>query len=83
MLNFYRGIAQKRGANWPRFNMALHGLHALVDQEYTGDINIVPVSASPIHCDCYLILMNLSCWQLFSMVSRHVLARSRPSEAAR
>ena len=42
MLNFYRGIAQKRGANWPRFNMALHGLHALVDQEYTGDINIVP-----------------------------------------
>lgn len=42
MLNFYRGVAQKRGDNWPRFNMALHGLHALIDQEYSGDINIVP-----------------------------------------
>ena len=42
VLNFYRGVAQKRGDNWPRFNMALHGLHALVDQEYSGDINIVP-----------------------------------------
>ena len=42
LLNFYRGIAQKRGDNWPRFNMMLHGLHALMDQEYTGDINIMP-----------------------------------------
>jgi NTE family protein len=42
VLNFYRGIAQKYGDNWPRFNMALHGLHALMDQEYSGDINIVP-----------------------------------------
>ena len=42
VLNFYRGVAQKRGDNWPRFNMALHGLHALIDQEYSGDINIVP-----------------------------------------
>lgn len=42
VLNFYRGIAQRRGDNWPRFNMLLHGIHALIDQEYTGDINIVP-----------------------------------------
>lgn len=51
VLNFYRGIAQKRGDNWPRFNMALHGLHALVDQEYSGDINIVPSfrMANPMH----------------------------------
>lgn len=41
-LNFYRGLAQQRGDNWPRFNMMLHGLHALMDQEYTGDINIMP-----------------------------------------
>ena len=42
LLNFYRGVAQKRGDSWPRFNMMLHGLHALMDQEYTGDINIMP-----------------------------------------
>ena len=42
VLNFYRGVAQTKGANWPRFNMMLHGVHALLDQEYTGDINIVP-----------------------------------------
>ena len=42
LLNFYRGLAQKRGDNWPRFNMMMHGLHALMDQEYTGDINIMP-----------------------------------------
>lgn len=41
-LNFYRGLAQKRGDSWPRFNMMMHGLHALMDQEYTGDINIMP-----------------------------------------
>ncbi len=42
ILNFYRGIAQKQGDNWPRFNMLLNGVHALMDQEYSGDINIVP-----------------------------------------
>lgn len=42
MLNFYRGVAQKQGDNWPRFNMLLNGVHALMDQEYSGDINIVP-----------------------------------------
>jgi TAG lipase/steryl ester hydrolase/phospholipase A2/LPA acyltransferase len=42
VLNFYRGIAQRRGDNWPRFNMMLHGIHSLLDQEYTGDINILP-----------------------------------------
>jgi len=42
VLNFYRGIAQKQGDNWPRFNMLLNGIHALMDQEYSGDINIVP-----------------------------------------
>ena len=42
ILNFYRGIAQKQGDNWPRFNMLLNGIHALMDQEYSGDINVVP-----------------------------------------
>ena len=42
VLNFYRGIAQRQGDSWPRFNMMMHGLHALMDQEYTGDINIIP-----------------------------------------
>ena len=42
MLNFYRGVAQRQGDNWPRFNMLLNGVHALMDQEYSGDINIVP-----------------------------------------
>lgn len=42
ILNFYRGLAQRQGDNWPRFNMMLHGLHALMDQEYSGDINIIP-----------------------------------------
>ena len=42
VLNFYRGLAQRQGDNWPRFNMMLHGVHALLDQQYTGDINIVP-----------------------------------------
>lgn len=41
-LNFYRNMAQKQGDNWPRFNMLMHGVHALIDQEYSGDINIVP-----------------------------------------
>jgi TAG lipase/steryl ester hydrolase/phospholipase A2/LPA acyltransferase len=42
VLNFYRGLAQKQGDTWPRFNMLLNGVHALMDQEYSGDINIVP-----------------------------------------
>ena len=42
VLNFYRGMVQKQGDNWPRFNMAMNTVHALIDQEYSGDINIVP-----------------------------------------
>lgn len=42
VLNFYRGVAQRQGDTWPRFNMLMHGVHALIDQEYSGDINIVP-----------------------------------------
>ncbi|MEE4277367.1 MAG: DUF3336 domain-containing protein [Halieaceae bacterium] len=42
VLNFYRGVAQRQGDNWPRFNILLNGVHALLDQEYSGDINIVP-----------------------------------------
>ncbi|MCB1731923.1 MAG: DUF3336 domain-containing protein [Halieaceae bacterium] len=42
LLNFYRGVAQREGDNWPRFNMLMNSIHALMDQEYSGDINIVP-----------------------------------------
>ena len=42
LLNFYRGVVQKKGDNWPRFNMLMSSVHALMDQEYSGDINIVP-----------------------------------------
>ena len=35
-------MVQKQGDNWPRFNMLMNGVHALIDQEYSGDINIVP-----------------------------------------
>ena len=42
VLNFYRGVAQRRGDRWPRLNLLLNGVHALMDQEYSGDINIVP-----------------------------------------
>ena len=42
VLNFYRGVAKRYGDNWPKFNMMLHSIHALLDQEYSGDINIVP-----------------------------------------
>ena len=42
VLNFYRDVAKRQGDNWPRFNMLMHGVHALIDQEYSGDINIVP-----------------------------------------
>jgi TAG lipase/steryl ester hydrolase/phospholipase A2/LPA acyltransferase len=42
LLNFYRGMVQKRHENWPRFNLLMSSIHALMDQEYSGDINIVP-----------------------------------------
>ncbi|MFL2503379.1 MAG: DUF3336 domain-containing protein [Luminiphilus sp.] len=42
VLNFYRGVAKRYGDNWPKFNMIMHSVHALLDQEYSGDINIVP-----------------------------------------
>lgn len=42
LLNFYRGVVQKKGDNWPRFNMLMNSVHALIDQDYSGDINIVP-----------------------------------------
>jgi TAG lipase/steryl ester hydrolase/phospholipase A2/LPA acyltransferase len=42
ILNFYRGIVQKRGDSWPRVNMLVSSMHGLIDQEYSGDINIVP-----------------------------------------
>jgi TAG lipase / steryl ester hydrolase / phospholipase A2 / LPA acyltransferase len=42
LLNFYRGMVQKRGETWPRFNLLMSSVHSLMDQEYSGDINIVP-----------------------------------------
>ncbi|MFV0277802.1 MAG: DUF3336 domain-containing protein, partial [Parahaliea sp.] len=42
VLNFYRSIAQKRGRHWPRLNLLLNGVHSLIDQDYSGDIDIVP-----------------------------------------
>ncbi|GAB5450342.1 MAG: DUF3336 domain-containing protein [Halioglobus sp.] len=42
VLNFYRGMVQKRSETWPRFNMLMNSIHTLVDQNYSGDINIVP-----------------------------------------
>jgi len=42
LLNFYRGMVQRQGDNWPRFNMLMNSVHALMDQEYSGDINIIP-----------------------------------------
>jgi NTE family protein len=42
LLNFYRGMVQKQGDNWPRFNLLMNSIHALMDQEYSGDINIIP-----------------------------------------
>lgn len=42
VLNFYRGMVQNRSETWPRFNMLMSSVHALMDQEYSGDINIIP-----------------------------------------
>ncbi|MEE4193241.1 MAG: DUF3336 domain-containing protein [Halieaceae bacterium] len=41
-LNSYRQQVQKYGSDYPRFSWLLNGLHSLLDQEYRGDINIVP-----------------------------------------
>ena len=42
VLNFYRSMVQKRNDTWPRFNMMMSSIHALMDQTYSGDINIIP-----------------------------------------
>ncbi len=42
VLNLYRGAAQKRGDSWPRVNMLVSSMHGLIDQQYSGDINITP-----------------------------------------
>jgi TAG lipase / steryl ester hydrolase / phospholipase A2 / LPA acyltransferase len=42
LLNFYRGMVQNRSETWPRFNMLMSSIHSLMDQDYSGDINIVP-----------------------------------------
>jgi predicted acylesterase/phospholipase RssA len=42
LLNLYRTAIQKRNKTWPRFNMLVSTIHTLLDQEYSGDINIVP-----------------------------------------
>ena len=41
-LNSYRQQVQKYGSDWPRFSWMVNGIHSLLDQEYSGDINIVP-----------------------------------------
>lgn len=41
-LNLYRSRVQKHGTDWPRFSGLVNGIHSLLDQTYTGDINIVP-----------------------------------------
>ena len=42
VLNLYKGFVQKRGDKWPRLNMFVNGIHSFLDQEYSGDVNIVP-----------------------------------------
>lgn len=42
VLNFYKEIVQKNGEQWPRFNLLINGIHGLIDQDYSGDINIIP-----------------------------------------
>lgn len=41
VLNFYRSMVQRRN-DWPRLNLLVSSIHALLDQDYSGDINIVP-----------------------------------------
>jgi TAG lipase/steryl ester hydrolase/phospholipase A2/LPA acyltransferase len=40
-LNLYRSQVQKY-SEYPRLNMLVNGFHSLLDQDYRGDINIVP-----------------------------------------
>ncbi|MCZ6830432.1 MAG: DUF3336 domain-containing protein, partial [Gammaproteobacteria bacterium] len=40
-LNSYRTQVQHY-SEWPRFNMLVNSVHSLLDQDYHGDINIVP-----------------------------------------
>lgn len=42
VLGFYQRVAQREGEKWPRVNMVINSLHAMLDQEYSGDINILP-----------------------------------------
>ncbi|MEM9254636.1 MAG: DUF3336 domain-containing protein [Pseudomonadota bacterium] len=42
VLNFYRSVVQNRTEAWPRLSMAISSVHSLMDQTYSGDINIVP-----------------------------------------
>jgi TAG lipase/steryl ester hydrolase/phospholipase A2/LPA acyltransferase len=41
-LNMYRQQVQRRVGEWPRFNWFVNMIHSLLDQNYSGDINIVP-----------------------------------------
>jgi TAG lipase/steryl ester hydrolase/phospholipase A2/LPA acyltransferase len=41
-LNLYRQQVQRRAGEWPRFNWLVNMVHSLLDQNYSGDINIVP-----------------------------------------
>jgi NTE family protein len=42
LLNSYRQQVQRYGSDYPRFSWMVNGLHSLIDQDYRGDINIVP-----------------------------------------
>ncbi len=42
LLNNYRAQVQRYGSDYPRFSWMVNGIHSLLDQEYRGDINIVP-----------------------------------------
>jgi predicted acylesterase/phospholipase RssA len=41
-LNLYRQQVQRQVGEWPRFNWFMNMVHSLLDQNYSGDINIVP-----------------------------------------
>ncbi len=38
----YQQFSRRYLKNWPRLNLAINGVHTLLNQEYTGDINIAP-----------------------------------------
>lgn len=42
ILNFYKGLVQKNGEQWPKMNLLINSIHGLMDQDYSGDINIIP-----------------------------------------